>query len=146
MYPGQCFWRSFQYAVDPARESVPGVWLVHGESDFSDGSHAWVELPDGLVFDAVLQRWYPDYYGAAGQNGKAWYKYTPDAAWLIYNELNDDDSSETVGFRFDRFLWLPWGDSKNPLLIDYERATRLIESREKRKSLFRRRVTMTRGI
>jgi hypothetical protein len=135
VYPRQCFWRSLEYAIHPARRTVPEVWLVHGESDFSLGGHAWVELPDGLVFDAVLQRWYRNYYGSDGQNGRAWYKFTPDAALLIYSELNaGNDGSTLAEYRFDTFLWLPWGDPANPLYIDYALAVRLIATREARKA------------
>ena len=58
--PKNCYTKSFQYILD--KGEVAGVRLVHGlyrpfTLDQHCG-HAWVELPDKIVFDGVLQRFY----------------------------------------------------------------------------------------
>lgn len=68
-YPKKCFEKAFQYMIDVRPKD--GV-LVHGkyspfkgpEDLFSYMEHAWLELPEDIVFDGVLQRLYRkvDYY------------------------------------------------------------------------------------
>jgi hypothetical protein len=54
---------------------------VLGETSLALGGHAWVELPNGLVFDGVFQRFYrrEDYYGEMA-HATPWYIYDAIAA------------------------------------------------------------------
>ena len=132
VYPQQCYSRSFHYATHDARYK-PGVWLVHGRSLLGPGGHAWVELPDGLVFDAVVQRWFRNYYGRGddGQMAEAWYKYDPMAVVLIHRRMNLLQT-EMDDYCYHRWLQLPWGNPQNPLVIDITRAEELLKGRTPR--------------
>lgn len=144
VYPQQCFYRSFTYACHEFRRNVPGVWLVHGESSFAGGPHAWVELPDGLVFDAVYQRWYRNYYDAEGAAGRAWYKFAPlAAASILFEKWNEAGRPACPCYRFDNWLWLPRGNSDQPMIIDLERAEELLRTRASREAAAREAVHVT---
>lgn len=58
-FVGDCFHRAMDYAGDHMSEKAV---IVHGQ--IADGlrtvivDHAWVELPGGIVFDGVTQRFY----------------------------------------------------------------------------------------
>src|SRR5438128_12206485 len=56
-YPQQCYPRTVKYIHQHA--DIPHMRLVHGVVSHSGGGvpldHAWVELPGGMVFDAVVQ-------------------------------------------------------------------------------------------
>ncbi|WP_191090666.1 hypothetical protein [Niallia endozanthoxylica] len=58
--PRLCFQQAFRYVANKA--NIEGIRLVHGlykPSSFDNHcDHAWVELPDGTIFDGVLQRFY----------------------------------------------------------------------------------------
>jgi len=61
LYPRACYKKSWEYVNE--KENVEGVKLVHGKYspslfDYHAG-HAWVELPNNIVFDGNLQRFYP---------------------------------------------------------------------------------------
>ena len=52
----QCYKKAWEYAVD---HEVEGMRVVHGT--YGGGlniDHAWVELPEGVLFDGVTQRFY----------------------------------------------------------------------------------------
>jgi hypothetical protein len=58
--PGKCFEDAEQIVLNAHPDS--GLVLVHGKCRALGGGqavHAWVELPGGLVYDAVLGRIYP---------------------------------------------------------------------------------------
>jgi len=50
-----CFRKAFEYAFE---HQVQGIRIVHGTHRNEYFEHAWVELPDGVLFDGVLQRFY----------------------------------------------------------------------------------------
>ena len=58
--PKNCFMKAFRYVAD--KSHLEGVRLVHGlykPAFFDEHScHAWVELPNDIVFDGVMQRFY----------------------------------------------------------------------------------------
>lgn len=107
LYPQECFYRAYRYATHIARIAVDGIWLVHGECSLAFGCHAWVELPDGLAFDGVLQQFFrtTDYYGIL--LGQPWYRFTPDAAALISANMPKTEDGEFI-HRWDTELKLPW--------------------------------------
>lgn len=83
----RCFSAAFDYLV--VHDNIPGIKLAHGTyvlplnpSVGAPGRapHAWVEFPDGVVFDGVAQRFYnrDDYYRALGIERTT--TYTPDQA------------------------------------------------------------------
>lgn len=59
-YPQQCYRRTVKYLAD--HPHIPGAGLVHGVASHAPGrvpyDHAWVELPDNVVFDAVVQAFF----------------------------------------------------------------------------------------
>jgi hypothetical protein len=59
-YPQQCYPRTVKYIRQHA--DIPDMRLVHGVISHSGGGvpldHAWVELPGGIVFDAVVQAFF----------------------------------------------------------------------------------------
>jgi hypothetical protein len=128
IYFGECYFRAFRYATSLVRscnagmlKSLDGVYLVHGETaaGFALGGHAWVELPGGVIFDGVYQR----FYSAEGYAPLPWYKFTVSAAGIIMANMQPPTL-----YRWDHVLKLPWGDPKNPLVIDYDDAVRLLIS------------------
>src|SRR5262249_19343255 len=57
---GKCFEDAERIVLRAGPNS--GLMLVHGKCRAPDGSqihHAWVDVPGGLVYDAVLRRIYP---------------------------------------------------------------------------------------
>ncbi|MBU8919100.1 hypothetical protein BGM25_23930 [Bacillus sp. FJAT-29953] len=58
--PKNCYKKAFEYVG--AKDHIEGIKLVHGlyEPSFVKGhcGHEWVELPNWIVFDGVLQRFY----------------------------------------------------------------------------------------
>jgi hypothetical protein len=69
MLVGDCYRQAFYYMRGLAPK---GVTLVHGRVADGTGmaciTRAWVELPEGLVFDGVTQRfyWLDAYYAKRG--------------------------------------------------------------------------------
>jgi hypothetical protein len=124
IYPQECFVRAYHYAVHLDRCCEKGIWLVHGECAMAFGPHAWVELPDGLVFDGVFQQFYRLEDWEAHIRGQAWYKFTPDAAFLIFANMPRTEDGQFI-YRWDANLRLPWFTGV-PLEIDREKAWSLI--------------------
>lgn len=72
VFPKDCWHKACRYVVEHVDD---GAMLVHGTcADGEDPDfrfeHAWVELPGGVVFDGVFQRFYEQasYYAAMGAN------------------------------------------------------------------------------
>lgn len=126
IYPQECFYRAYCYATDASRYTVKGLWLVHGECAFALGPHAWVELPDGLIFDGVFQQFFraKDFYDRGKLVGQPWYRFTPRAASLIAANMPMTDDGR-CSYRWDGKLKLPW-ITDEPLEIDFEKADELI--------------------
>jgi hypothetical protein len=80
IYPRQCYERAYEYAIHESR-CLEKHHFVLGETSLALGGHAWVELPNGLVFDGVFQRFYrrEDYYGEMA-HATPWYIYDAIAA------------------------------------------------------------------
>lgn len=77
VYPGECYERAFAYVLD---HDIAGMLLVHGRNTRLNDEHAWVELPGGIVFDGVAQRFFAkDVYEAVMQV-KPVAVYAPDDA------------------------------------------------------------------
>jgi len=53
-FPNRCYERAFIYVLDRTETEAR---LVHGRWQGGHG-HAWVEIPGGIVFDGVLNRFY----------------------------------------------------------------------------------------
>jgi hypothetical protein len=122
--PGECFFRSFRYVSEHFASGVP-MWLVHGEY-LLGARHAWVELPDAVVFDGVMQRFYrrDAYYSI--QVARAWYKFESPAALIIAANLTVGEDGLVPYGAWDVILKLPWADPDNPTMIDADRATDLL--------------------
>jgi hypothetical protein len=82
-YVGQCYEQSYRYAL-AHRRTVPGLTVVVGWMHASrdpDGRihHAWVELPGGVVFEGVHQKFYQRdaYYQILDLQTRE--RYSPDA-------------------------------------------------------------------
>jgi hypothetical protein len=122
--PGECFVRSFRYVSEHFASGVP-MLLVHGEY-LLGARHAWVELPDAIVYDGVMQRFYrrDAYYSL--QAARPWYKFESPAALIIAANLPvGEDGQVSYGY-WDVILRLPWADPDNPTLIDHDRAVELL--------------------
>lgn len=126
VYPQQCFYQAYKYVTHLDRFLEEGIWLVHGECGLALGPHAWVELPDGLVFDGVFQQ----SYRIADWNerilGQAWYKFTPTAACIILSNMPQNYDG-TYDYRWDIRLKLPWFRGTT-LEIDDKQAHALIDA------------------
>jgi hypothetical protein len=59
-YPQQCYARTVKFVLDHA--GIGGLRLVHGvvshAPHFAPLDHAWVELPNEIVFDGVVQAFF----------------------------------------------------------------------------------------
>ena len=77
----QCYPNALLYAVD--HHNIEGMRLVQGVNNLF-GEHAWVELPNNIVFDGVLQRFYAQdrYYSTTSARKEA--EYTWEAATSKY--------------------------------------------------------------
>jgi hypothetical protein len=86
-FPKRCYERAWQFVIDHA--DVPGVVLVHGRVTVTvpvhvTFGHAWVELPDGLIFDGVKQACYDRTTYLAELSAEVEQTYTPfEAAKLV---------------------------------------------------------------
>lgn len=60
MSPKNCYQKAFKYVS--SKSKLDGVLLVHGlykpYAVPHHSGHAWVELPNDIVFDGVIQRFY----------------------------------------------------------------------------------------
>ncbi len=91
------------------------------------GCHAWVELPNGLVFDGVFQQFYRIEDWEKYILARAWYKYTPQATLRIYGNMPklDNGLHNWGGWHIKLNLPFVWvGDE--PLEIDDNKAEELI--------------------
>ncbi len=122
IFPGECFYRAALYVSQPDLSSAEGLWLVHGQNTMARKRHAWVELPDGVVFDAVLQRFYSRQGYYDGTVARPLYKYTPAAAAVILLRLPKSPDGRTLYGDWHDPLGLPWADPAHPLEVDEERA------------------------
>ncbi len=77
VYPGESYERAFAYVLD---HDIDGMQLVHGVATQADEEHAWVALPDRIVFDGVTQRFYAADAYATVMQVRPEQVYTPDAA------------------------------------------------------------------
>jgi hypothetical protein len=77
----ECFRRAWEYAM--FHEAI-GAMLVHGRLFASrvDGGcgHAWVELPGGVIFDGVTQRFYDGERYRRSRDARVTRTYSPRAA------------------------------------------------------------------
>jgi hypothetical protein len=104
-FPHQCFPQSAMFVLaldaelpnsDPARD---GPCLVHGL--YLGGlAHGWAELPGGVVFDGVRQRFYSreGYYRALG--ARPLYRYEPAAIASIFMKLPHESHATGVSTLF----------------------------------------------
>jgi hypothetical protein len=141
VFPGECYCRAFLFAQTHA--PTPGIWLVFGEAVLGLGSHVWVELPRGVVFDATLQRFYrrTSYYRR--QRARPAYKFSAEAAVRIFRELQR--RLGRVTWCWDACLQLsPPSPTGPPLRIDLAEAERrlaagLRQLQHRRRAVERRR-------
>ena len=78
----QCYLNALLYALD--HHNIEGLRLVHGVNcQFLD--HAWVDLPNRIVFDGVLQRFYTQelFYSVTHARNKAEYTWEEASAKFI---------------------------------------------------------------
>jgi hypothetical protein len=132
IYPGECFYRSYLYVkdlalrLDPCDHTViPRLWLVHGEY-LGWQRHGWVELPRGVVFDGVLQRFYRKRAYYEIQYARPWYKYAPSAAFVIARNMPAQADGLFPYGEWHAHLKLPWADPARPTVVDSERALELL--------------------
>jgi hypothetical protein len=53
----QCYRTALEFVIEHGH--IPEIRLVHGELGFTGAvPHAWVELPQDVIFDGTLQRYY----------------------------------------------------------------------------------------
>ncbi|QDT24348.1 Rho termination factor N-terminal domain-containing protein [Gimesia chilikensis] len=121
IYPQDCYLRALKYSTD-VRRYGKSHRLVHGETLLAFGGHAWVELPNGLVFDGVYQRFYrrEDYYGEMAR-ATPWYIYEPDAAVRL------DSYLQTSIAKWWITLGLPMISNKSPIYINEEYVCELLQ-------------------
>jgi hypothetical protein len=128
---GTCFEKSLLFALDiaahlgPLDDARKETWLVHGEYA-NWNRHAWVELPGGIVFDGVAQRFYDrkGYYDAV--RARPWYMYTLDAARIISARLPEGPEGLAHLGDWHVRLKMPWSYPANPTRIDAAEAERLL--------------------
>jgi hypothetical protein len=83
---GQCYQRSLRFVLD--RLASDECVLVHGTLYAGGYDHAWVELPRGIVFDGVTQRFYglAGYYSALGARRGKRYALKQAAAMMLLHK------------------------------------------------------------
>jgi hypothetical protein len=126
-YPTLCYWSAVRYLI---QHDHPRMRYVYGEClGGGMGRHGWVELPGGVVFDGVCQRFYDKAKYYKIEAVAPWYRFTRGAAvWLWEQELPD--------WRWDLHLDLPWAKSASdptaePLLIDRKAAESYLKQRRR---------------
>jgi hypothetical protein len=127
VYARSCFVMAWLYVV--SHDHVEGIHYVVGEAYVGGhGLHAWVELPNDVVFDGVMQRFYrrAAYYDR--QLVKVYYRYTGAAAVEIKRALRLNLGAEAT-WAWHLHLRLPWGEASAPLLIDLDLAVRLLAAK-----------------
>jgi hypothetical protein len=124
-FPTQCFNKACYYMMT---HRIKGIEYVFGSSlgGGLGGNHAWVELPGGVVFDGVLQRFYrkDDYYRI--ECARPWYRYTRSAVLYLIESLTVNGN---IDYRWHDPLGLPWAMSAHDpsveaLLVDRRMAER----------------------
>jgi hypothetical protein len=132
IYFHECFYRSWRYVADNMRVLLRNAWLVHGVYAKLDGlpaglPHAWVEIGEDIVFDGVLQRFFPrqGYYEIL--HAEAHYKYDPGAATLLAHAIPHSDKGAPPYGEWHLRLKLPPPDPKNPLQVTFDMALELLE-------------------
>jgi hypothetical protein len=102
VYHRQCYAKAYDYAV--SKYELEGVKLVHGLYDPMGRQmnipHAWVELPEDIVFDGVQQRFYQKrgYYEV--YRAEKIVEYTPEEAAKTMLEFNYIGDWGNVAARF----------------------------------------------
>ena len=126
-YPRQCFEEAYRY-VDMHR--IRGMTYVFGTAVCGGmQQHAWVELPENIVFDGTLQRFYDrdKYYDS--ECAMPWYRFTRSAVrWIV-------DQRFTT-WRWDMHLRLPWAksamdSSAEVLLVNRDDARTYFEEKQR---------------
>lgn len=128
IYPQECFFRSLHYAKHESRFLVPDVWLVHGRCGLFFGQHAWVELPDGLIFDGVFQQFFRKDDWRHHIHARELYKYTPVAACVIAANMPWLDDG-TFMMSWDDVLKLPMAEDA-ALEITFDKALELLAAND----------------
>lgn len=120
VYPRACYMMASEYAYHIAR-SFQEYKVVHGDTSLVVGGHAWVDLPNNLVFDGVYQRFYrrDDYYGQMA-HAKSWYIYDREAFRILHSSLED-----SLGQWWDR-LGLPMIFDRPPIEVSGDYAHELL--------------------
>jgi hypothetical protein len=84
-YRGHCYEMAFRYLADHSDE--PALRLVHGTLHIVGVpyTHAWIELPGGIVFDPTDQRFYTreDYYRERQATAEAIYTRVEAGQWAM---------------------------------------------------------------
>lgn len=121
IYPQDCYRQAYTYTCNPKRLVDSTHRLVHGETSLALGGHAWVTLPNGLVFDGVYQRFYraEDYHGDMA-HARPWYIYEPEAAMMLNAHL------QTALAMWWATLGLPMIRNRPPICIDSDYAWHLL--------------------
>jgi hypothetical protein len=109
-YIGQCYPEAFRYAM--AHRQIPGICFVVGKC-YPDGDqtgqfephsldagfwHAWVELPDALIFEATRQRFYDRAGWMQVYQPRYITRYTPAEAYAAAKV------GKLLGFGYARYL------------------------------------------
>lgn len=101
-FPQQCFHEACRYVQ---LNRIAGMTYVLGTAVCGGmQQHAWVELPDNIVFDGTLQRFYDrtKYYDS--ECAMPWYRFTRNAVkWILKQKFATS--------RWDWELGLPWAKS-----------------------------------
>jgi hypothetical protein len=99
-YRGRCYEKSFRY-VFTHMETVPELRLVHGAITVVGVymNHAWVEFPQGIVFDATTQEFY---------DRDAYYRLLNAQAERVYT------SQEVAHHVAETNHWGPWHEPAQP--------------------------------
>jgi hypothetical protein len=126
-YPHLCFRKAYAYLV--AHDDIPDAQFVQGEAFIGGlGLHGWVELLGNVLFDGAVQRFYNARCYYEREHAVAFYKFTRDAALLIYDAVKRS-GREPLWDWFAR-LGLPWGNRRKPLLVDVQHAKELLAAKD----------------
>lgn len=106
IYPQQCFEQAFNYTKAKCRWGLSHKYVI-GECSLCFGQHAWVELPNGLVFDGVFQ---------------AFYKWEEYQKQMHARQLNvfDEQSAYMLACHYDCSPSRWWNKLGLPMLSDGE--------------------------
>ena len=81
--------------------------------------HGWAEVDD-LVFDGVMQGFWPKEHYYRVNSARAWYRYSRDAVMYMRRRMRRPQENH---WRWHHILGLPWAKSAHdpaiePLLVD----------------------------